>query len=658
MPSGSLLASVLSATPWDSVYSAPDPISNLTSDKIVEPHVTPLLSEPFASDVGGEAGSAHLALPYESPDMPRLQKAHHGVPVAEKDDLEGHPTTLRTVQDRSMTIHTSPLLPAAFHQIYMDMTENSQGQERLQVRVCTLCESGHLHPTPLQLPRGMASPSHLPEAEPMLPSISRFSLHTHDTPEASYLPSSATVKSEGVRSLLSGTNPHRTRPMDSVLPLSYLHHRDSQPRPQSASQTPKSLQVYDMSTMLRSIEKWDPVVEWPDAMDGSEMTASPLHARPSEVGPLSGSRSSSRNLQTPTLHLRTELSTSAPSLMPLSLRSNSVSTPSSSSFPRSDTPSTFSNVSAFAQSLLGHFPSSASLVSSSSMVTNPSASQPQSLWQSICVRLLPLFYDQVGDLRIESISETMDTYVRSLFERDPEQAPALLEDHLQKLISTGLMGVTMQLQQSVGTQQARELVRVWLHYYDTVLPYIHASMLPLETKLQSWHLSSRILSRPGNRLRTLIAPEDEEDALPTSEQHASAKDETPGGAVPPVLDVRRVLLLAFRDQVVLPVSDWLYSLTTRVDAEPWDATTSLRSRLTQMVHILSCLYTQDGAQERIERLSRALADPLPCTSSRLSIQTSTPSFVGLSLQPSPVSPLPTHVCKNQLLDSPTLGIPM
>lgn len=493
----------------------------------------------------------------------------------------------------------------------------------------------------------------------MLPSISRLSLHTHDTFEASYLPSSVISKSEGVRSLISGTSPHRTRPMDSVLPLSYLHHRDSQPRPHSALQTSKCLQAYDMSTMLRSIEKWDPVVEWPDAMDGLDMGASPLHARPSEVGSLSGSRSLSRNLQTPTLHLRTDMPSSAPSLMPLSLRSNSVSTPSSSSFPRSDTPSTFSNVSAFAQSLLGHFPSSASLVSSSSStVTNPSASQPQSLWQSICVRLLPLFYDQVGDLRIESVSETMDTYVRSLFERDPEQAPALLEDHLQKLISTGLMGVTMQLQQSDGTQQARELVRVWLHYYDTVIPYIHASMLPLETKLQSWHIFSRILSRPDKRPRTLPAREDEEDASPTSVQPSCAMDETPGGAVPPVLDVRRVLLLAFRDQVVLPVSDWLYSLTTRVDTEPWDATTSLRSRLTQMVHILSCLYTQDGAQERIERLSRALADPLSCTSSQLSIQGSTPSFMRLSTQPSPVSPLLTHVSKNRLLDSPTLGIPM
>ncbi|WFD19351.1 hypothetical protein MCAP1_001581 [Malassezia caprae] len=675
--------------PWDEVYSAPDPLSSLTSDKIVEPHLTPLLRDlPSASDAASLAG--------DSPDPARVHKTYPVVPLADDSEdldvramqvilslllpwlhtstspvhlalvsgahmadkllqslLAAHgtdPTTLRTVQDRPMSIRTSPLLPAAFHQVYLDMAEMS-GHERLQVRVCTLCESGHLQPTPLQLPRGIGSSPHLPEsAESMLPSISRFSPHTPDAPDPSSLPVPAvTVKADGARSLMSGSSPLRIRPMENVFGLSHLHgHREPQPRPLSTSQSSKHLQAYDMSTMLRSIEKWDPVMEWSDVSDGPDMAASPLLSRPTEAsGPPLSSRASSRSIQTPSLSLRTDVASVAPSLVPLSLRANVASTPPSSSFPRTDTPSTLSNVSAFAQSILGHFPSSASLVNSSHAPPSPGAPQPQSLWQSICVRLLPLFYDQAGDLRIESVSDSMETYVRFQFERDPDQAPAVLEDQLQKLLSTGLVGVTMQMQQSEGTQRVRELVRVWQHYYDTVIPFVHASMLPLETMLYSCHVLAAVSSHQENRSVS---------RAPMHEHPRPPLDAPPTHPVPPALDVRRVLLLAFRDLVVLPVCDWLHSMTIRLESEPLDATTSLRPRLTQMIHILACLYTEDEAQVRIERLCRAL-DPTTRASSRMSIHGGTPSMLGQSAQPSPTSPLPHHAASLQL-DSPTLGMSM
>lgn len=568
------------------------------------------------------------------------------------------PTMLRTVHDRPMSIRTSPLFPAAFHQVYMEWTESS-GHERLQVRVCTLCESGHLQPTPLQLPRGVVSPPHLPEsAESSLPSVSRFSLHTHDTPEPSSLTAPVVAaRADGTRSIMSGSSPLRIRPMENVFGLSHLHgYREPQPRPLSTSQSSKHLQAYDMSTMLRSIEKWDPVMEWPDVNDGSDMASSPLLTRPTEASaPPVSSRASLRSMQTSSLNLRLDVSSVTPSLMPLSLRGTVASTPPSSSFPRTDTPSTLSNVSAFAQSILGHFPSSASLGNSSHALPSPGASQPQSLWQSICVRLLPLFYDQAGDLRIESVSDNMETYVRFQFERDPDQAPAVLEDHLQKLLSTGLMGVTMQLQQSEGIQRVRELVRVWKHYYDTVVPYVHTSMLPLETKLYSWHVLATVSSHQQSRSASRVQGD---DALPPlNECPCPVPDAPPTRPELPVLDVRRVLLLAFRDQIVLPVCDWLYSITVRLDSESLDSTTSLLPRLTQMIHLLVCLYTEDGAQERIERLSRALSDPVTRASSRISMHRGTPSLLGQSTQPSPTSPLPHHA-KSHLLDSPTLGMSM
>lgn len=658
------------------------------SNKVTKPYVTSLLRElPYASDVASDVGS-------DSPDQAKLHKMYPSAPLIDEAEeldvramqvittlllpwlhsstspvhlalitgvhmadkvrvfdsyqllqvlLAAHgtdPATLRTAQDRPMSIRTSPLLPAAFHQVYMDLYE-SGGQERLQVRVCTLCESGHLQPTPLQLPRGIVSPSQLPEGagESMLPSMSRLSLAAHDIPEPSSLPASMTTsKSDVPRSLITGTSPLRIRPMENVFGLSPLHgHRDAQPRPLSLSQSSKHLQAYDMSTMLRSIEKWDPVLDWPDTSDTSDMGTSPLLARPTEPsGPTPGSRASARGLQTPALSLRTDVPGTAPSLVPLSLRGSVASTPPTSTFPRTETPSTLSNVSAFAQSLLGHFPSSASLVGSSHAVPSLSTLPPPSLWQSICVRVLPLFYDQAGDLRMETVSDTVETYVRLVFERDAEQAPAVLDEHLQKLISTGLMGVTMQLQQSEGLQRARELVRVWLHYYDTVMPYMHACMFPLESKLHSWHILRTILARSS-----ALRMQQDEHALPDD-----------AGAGPPAMDVRRMLLLAFRDQVVLPVCDWLHSLTSRLDLE-----SSLRPRLTQMIHILSCLYTEDAAQERIERLSHAVTDPTTRASSRMSMQGGTPYMMGLSAQTSPTSPLPSYA-QGRMLDSPTLGMPM
>lgn len=712
--------------------------------------------------------------------------------------MDGSPLgRISSPRDRPIGIYTSPLLPGAFHRVLLSLPSETPGSaDQVTVKICTLCESAHLQPTPslasVDLPtvispinisapwdsiQGSISPLPTPQ-----PPITVTSIHEVSPTRDAVGPSSVrhdslpiTLPSPLLPSITSqrgpphSLSPRRLRPVDSFMAsTTSLNTRESTSHGSitSSSQSSKNLHSYDMSTMKRSIEKWDPIVDLPVMSlppDVPDVVASPmsLTARSSDTFPLlshsSRSLSSSvRSIPTPSLHVRgsggsggghgsnssgsgggsgfgvtgtsgttigssfRDSHASSTSLVP-SLRvnlgpttaSSSVLT-SSSNAPLSSSTSSSSlggNVSAFAHSLFSYLPSPAVMTSLSSQTTH-TAESPNlpALWQRVCIRTLPVFSSGTSGFSVEALGDSVETYVRLVHERDAKHARAILHDQFEKLVSTGLHGMAVQLQQNDGLHLLSEFLRTWKHYYGTVIPFLHASFLPLESKLWSLDLlyatslhrsdasNMPYMSNASDRSvdtsvpkapSTQILRRRESDALdPPSpalqaspsvlirssvsgssvhshsfQTHRSYPRPSPvpvlSSDVPERMNIRRILLIMFRDHIVLPICDWLYMASSQVeytnnlDHPASSPIMGLRPQLMHLVNIMNSLGTDDASQDRIERLRRGVLTQ-GAFSPRVSFldPAQRPS---LSAQLSPISPVPSHSMCNSTPTSPSLN---
>ena len=298
------------------------------------------------------------------------------------------------------------------------------------------------------------------------------------------------------------------------------------------------------------------------------------------------------------------------------------------------------------------------------------APDPSSLWQALCVRILPIFYQDGRHAPIETLSDYMDIYIRLMYEKDPYHAYDTISTKARQLLSTGLSGLGLQLQQKEGVYLVLELVQVWKHYYGTVVPYLHAAMLPLETKLPVLdevytRAFERMNSRESTSAASLFTASESEPYCERTSQSSTPVFEPPTEATHPPSKhpsahppwaLRRTLLLAFRDQIVLPICDWLHLVSMRIDHVHMETEISqetLRLYITQLFNILGSLNTDDYAQERIERCRRGLLSPSSMARTRSSSRNE--SMQGASANLSPVSPFPSYLT-HSTPGSPMLGI--
>lgn len=519
-----------------------------------------------------------------------------------------HGKTLSSLQDpgmRTLAVHTARLVPGSYHQLLI----GSQGgaESPCDVRVITLNETGHLSqawpaPLPLSPISGTGSVLSPSSSEPSSPAValppvtlSSLSRSTVSSP----LRSSDTPRPDaGARPQMyptytsSSPSPSRGRAGGSLISLP-LGTRTTTTTPHA----PRNIHLYDMSTMVRSMDKWDSVrsLSDPAANDSSDTIHSPLTTtraldsgsivRPNSTFPggamlgLGNLRSSdsysTTSFGSPTQNYRASLPG------PPSSTTLGVHTQASSGTP------TLSNVSAFAQSLFGHHPSSGP--------SGTGGSDAMTIWQGLCVRLLPLFNGEALHTPIETMSDSADTFVHLLFERDPAQALPTLEDNVRRLANTGLLSVTNKLQGLEGMFLLQGLVKAWQSYYANVLPYIQACLFPLESSAAHLAYLDRIAqqSRRGT-------PADTNDPVAPSKG----------------VQLRRILLVAFRDRVVLPIGEWLLSALESMDADPspffprtrtaGNISKQLRPYLIQLMGMLTSLHTDDVAQQRTEKLRKSL----------------------------------------------------
>ncbi|KAM0815652.1 putative HbrB-like protein [Seiridium cardinale] len=170
-------------------------------------------------------------------------------------------------------------------------------------------------------------------------------------------------------------------------------------------------------------------------------------------------------------------------------------------------------------------------------------------WPYIKAKLLVVFEGEDLRLPIEDFNRVVTMHIQWCIQR--RSAHIIIED-LRELLSTGFASLDHTLRKS-GTEDTNRLipalVDVWMATFTSILPYMQAVFLPLDLEFS------------GNG--PLLTPDQARDFWggAAGAQGSTAKE------LSSVLDVRRLVLLAFRDFLILPRYDKLKTIFSRLSLE-------------------------------------------------------------------------------------------
>lgn len=215
------------------------------------------------------------------------------------------------------------------------------------------------------------------------------------------------------------------------------------------------------------------------------------------------------------------------------------------------------------------------------------------LWHTICVRILPLFNDEGLRGHVEDINDSISNYIHKTLDRSPARAMDALSKDLYALCATGMYTLNARLNSHFQDdfRLLEALTEIWTSFFVKVLPWLEACFLPLQT---------------DPTLATLTKGDDKPVSLLQME----------------AIDVRKVALSAFRDQILIPWFDRLQPLLSRVGEFDIDIVRQTRRldvrnqatedrvmypRLMQMINIISSsIQESQEIQSYLDELIRSL----------------------------------------------------
>ncbi|CDS01660.1 uncharacterized protein SPSC_01262 [Sporisorium scitamineum] len=248
-------------------------------------------------------------------------------------------------------------------------------------------------------------------------------------------------------------------------------------------------------------------------------------------------------------------------------------------------------------------------------------------WQMICIRVLPLFNGEALRTSIEELNEMVSLHVRKTLDRGQSHAIESLTLDLMSLTSTGTLTLNSKLQNLEDTRLLLRLVEVWTFFLGQVLPYCEACFLPFHTDPTLRSLvsgSSSYAASASGAGNSNAGPFSTSTHFTQSGAAAILSGAANVNLDLQHIDVRKILLVVFRDQVLMPIYErliYLFAHLTELDpafsaAEATSSSTSggggddgikqVSLRLLQMISVLASILSDDEAQDAMDNLLRAL----------------------------------------------------
>ncbi|OIW25828.1 HbrB-like protein [Coniochaeta ligniaria NRRL 30616] len=183
-------------------------------------------------------------------------------------------------------------------------------------------------------------------------------------------------------------------------------------------------------------------------------------------------------------------------------------------------------------------------------------------WPFLNAKLLVVFEGEDVRIPVEDMNNVVRLHIQFCIAR---RSPNIIVEDLRDLLHTGFGSLDQTLRKTSEERLIPSLVELWMFTFGTVLPYMQAVFLPLDMEfLGVGTLLSAEQARDfwgGVVSATTLA---EKPATSTSGYGARNQPAPPPVApISTVLEVRRMVLIAFRDIVILPRYDMLKSMMSR-----------------------------------------------------------------------------------------------
>ncbi len=171
-------------------------------------------------------------------------------------------------------------------------------------------------------------------------------------------------------------------------------------------------------------------------------------------------------------------------------------------------------------------------------------------WPFLKAKLLVVFEGEDLRLPVEDLNRVVTMHIQFCLAR---RSPNIIVDDFRELMQTGFSSLDQTLRKTTEDRLIPALVELWIFAFTSVLPYLQAVFLPLDMEF--------VGAGP------LMNPEQARDfwgGIATSPADRVGVNVSPASSV---LEVRRMVLLAFRDIVILPRYETFKSMFSRLSLE-------------------------------------------------------------------------------------------
>ncbi|KAL8643850.1 MAG: hypothetical protein Q9226_008080 [Calogaya cf. arnoldii] len=175
-------------------------------------------------------------------------------------------------------------------------------------------------------------------------------------------------------------------------------------------------------------------------------------------------------------------------------------------------------------------------------------------WDFLRAKLLIIFTEG-GELRMP-VEDLNKLVLVNIHRCVAKRTPNIIIEDLRDLLQTGFASLDHSLRMVPEHRMVPRLVDIWLLVFGTILPYVQAVFLPLDLEFKG-HGS-------------IMTPREAADFW-------GADPDSTNAAFGGEFDVRRIVLLSYRDNVILPRHDTLKATFSRLSLESINPSVSLVS---------------------------------------------------------------------------------
>ena len=172
---------------------------------------------------------------------------------------------------------------------------------------------------------------------------------------------------------------------------------------------------------------------------------------------------------------------------------------------------------------------------------------PDDAWDFLKAKMLIIFEGEELRMPVEDLNRLVSVHIQRCVQK---RAPSIITEDLSDLLRTGLLSLDQTLRGIPDDRLVPHLVEMWLFVFGFILPYMQAVFLPLDLEFKGH----------GTVMNTREAAEFW-GYIPDSADGTGENE----------LEVRRIVLLSYRDSIILPRHDTLKAIFSRLSLESINA---------------------------------------------------------------------------------------